>query len=89
MISKLVFGIIFLCVLLLSLAFGGENGQIVALDLVFITLPAMPLFALTLGAIAVGILLGLLPALVLIPMLRLRISAMQNRIEMLEATTTE
>ena len=89
MISKLLYATLFLIVLLLSLAFGGENSQTVVLDLVFIALPAMPLFALTLGAAAVGILLGLLPALILIPFLRLKMSAMQNRIEMLEVPSTE
>lgn len=89
MISKLLYATLFLIVLLLSLAFGGENSQTVVLDLVFIALPAMPLFALTLGAATVGILLGLLPALVLIPYLRLKISAMQNRIDMLEVPAAE
>ena len=89
MISKLLYAALFLIVLLLSLAFGGENSQTVSLDLVFITLPAMPLFALTLGATAVGILLGLLPALTLIPFLRLKLTAMQNRIDMLEVPPAE
>jgi len=84
MISNIIYCVLFIVVLLASLAFGGENSELVSLDLVFFALPRMPLFVLALGSIAIGIIIGLLPSLFLIPWLRLKMSAMSNRIEMLE-----
>lgn len=89
MISKLFYAILFLIILLASLAFADENAQVVALDLVFFTLPAMPLFVLTFGAIAIGLILGLLPALIIVPYMRLKIQAMKNRIDMLESNPAQ
>lgn len=89
MIAKILYLTLFLVVFLASLAFKGENSESVVLDLVFFSLPQMSLFVLTLGSIATGILIGLLPGIILIPYLRLKIGAMKNRIEMLEVTETE
>jgi len=84
MIAKIFYVCFFLIVLVAVLAFGGENAELVTLDLIFVSLPQMPLFVLALGALAVGILLGLIPALVLIPWQRIKMSALKNRIQMLE-----
>ncbi len=84
MISKLLYGVLFLIVLLAAIAFGRENSQMVALDLIFFTLPQMSLFVLVLGSMAIGVILGIIPALVVIPYLKLKMSAMQNRVDSLE-----
>ncbi|HBF07660.1 MAG TPA: hypothetical protein DHW71_14750 [Gammaproteobacteria bacterium] len=84
MISKVLYGALFLVVLLAAIAFGGENSQLVSLDLVFFALPQMSLFVLVLGAMAIGILIGLIPSLILVPYLKLKMNAMSNRVDMLE-----
>lgn len=89
MIAKVLYLTLFLVVFLASLAFKGENSEAVVLDLVFFSLPQMSLFVLAFGSVAIGILIGLLPGIVLIPYLRLKMSAMKNRIEMLEVTENE
>ena len=89
MISKILYLTLFFVILLIALAYTGQNDQLVSLDLVFISLPQMPLFILSFGTVAVGILIGLLPCLILVPYLKAKVNAMQNRIEMLEAVDTE
>ena len=90
MISKILYILLFLLILLVSIAFSRANEQLVALDLIFITLPQMSLFVLVLGALAFGVIVGLIPAFILVPYLRLKINAMQNRVELLEqASSTE
>ena len=84
MISKVLYGALFLVVLLAAIAFGGENSQLVSLDLVFFALPQMSLFVLVLGAMAIGILIGSIPSLILVPYLKLKMNAMSNRVDMLE-----
>lgn len=89
MISKVLYLTLFLIIFLAGLALRGDNSELVTLDLVFFSLPKMSLFVLSFGSVAVGVLLGLIPGLILIPFFRLKMSAMNNRIEMLEATETE
>lgn len=89
MISNLFYATTFVVVLLGCLAFGGENSSSVTLDLVFFSLPQMPVFVFALGALSIGMIIGLLPSLVLVPYLRLKMSAMQNRIEALEVRPGE
>jgi len=84
MLMKLFYILVFLVVIIAGLTFGGENSETVTLDLILFALPAMPLFVLVFGGMAIGMIIGLIPSILSVPFLKLKLSAQNNRIKELE-----
>ena len=81
---KLFYLIFFLCLVLVAIPLGSENAAKATLDLVIFSLPEMSLFSLVFGALGLGILIGLIPSLINVPMLKFKMKTMHNRIRELE-----
>ena len=87
--ANLFYMLCFLVVILLALAFGSQNSELVSFDLIFFTLPPMQLFVLVLGAFAVGVIVGLIPSMTSLPFMRLKLKAVTERVKELENNATQ
>ena len=89
MFMKLFYIILFLCLVLVAIPLGSENSAQATLDLVIFSLPEMSLFMLVFGALGLGILIGLIPSIISVPMLKIKMKTMHNRIRELETNAVD